>query len=70
MNPTRQLDPVFPLSGGSQPRPPLRAPRLPALVAAPAVPVLGHHAFLRAWAGGRRRGTALGVATPEAVTPG
>lgn len=70
MNPTCQLEPVFPLSGGSQPRPQLRAPRLPTLVAAPAGPVLGPEEFRRAWAGSRRPGMPLGAATPEPVTPG
>jgi hypothetical protein len=70
MNLIPDRDRVFPLSGGSAPRPALRPPRLAALVKiAPGV-AMGHRAFLRAWAGRRARSAAAPTACRDAVSPG
>lgn len=50
MNSRPPLERTFPLSGGSEPRPTLRPPRLPVAVPEPPGVVLSNRAFLRAWA--------------------
>lgn len=62
MNPTPDLDRVFPLSGGSSERARLRAPRLSLLVKSMPGVVLGHSAFLRTCVG--RRALAQGAELP------
>jgi hypothetical protein len=53
MNPTPDLDRVFPLSGGSAQPPRLRAPNaLPAFGGATSF-VMGNRAFMRTWAARR-----------------
>ena len=53
MNPTPELERIFPLCGGSSEPPRLRAPRvLPSITVTPGI-VLGHRAFLRTWAARR-----------------
>ena len=49
MNPTPDLDRVFPLSGGSSERPALRAPRLSSLVKGVPGIVMVHRAYIRTW---------------------
>lgn len=67
MQPTPQLDRVFPLCGGSSERARLRAPRLPLLVKPTPGGVLGHRAFMRAWAARRAaRSTGNLPVPPEA----
>jgi hypothetical protein len=67
MNPTPELDRVFPLSSGSTERARLRAPRvLSSLSVTPGV-VLGHRAFMRAWAA-RRAALAQSVAERVGVS--
>ena len=77
MNPHPALDRTFPLSGGSEPRPALRPPRLaalvaatPALAAAPSGLVLGNRAFLRAWAVRRLDASAAPLASTNHSTSG
>jgi hypothetical protein len=53
MNPTPELDRVFPLSGGSEERARLRAPRVLTGINLTPGGVLGHRAFMRAWAARR-----------------
>ncbi|MDO8540945.1 MAG: hypothetical protein Q7S40_10960 [Opitutaceae bacterium] len=53
MNPNPDPDRVFPLSGGSSERAALRPPRLSVYPRYATVPIMGHRAFLRAWAARR-----------------
>ncbi len=53
MNPTSELDRVFPLSTGSSERARLKAPRLFPGIKATSGFVMGNRAFRRAWAGRR-----------------
>jgi hypothetical protein len=70
MNTNPSLDRTFPLSGGSEPRPSLRPPRLPALVTANPGVVWGNCAFLRAWAARRLQAASALPARPNISTPG
>ena len=53
MNPKSSLERVFPLSQGSSERLLIRPPRLVTISKYNGGPVLGHAAFLRAWAARR-----------------
>lgn len=64
---------VFPLSTGSFQRPPLRAPQLSVSPWAVSGHVLGHRAFMRAWAARRAARAAASEATelvPAGATSG
>lgn len=69
MNPAPDLDHVFPLSGGSAFRPPLRAPALTALIRTTPGVVLGQSAFLRAWSVRRARLDRAAAGARGAVAP-
>lgn len=56
MNPTPELDRVFPLSAGSSERARLRAPRLLSGFKITSGFVMGNRAFMRAWAARRAQG--------------
>ena len=58
MSPPHHRDPIFPLSGGSDPRPSLRPPRLTALVAPAPEIAFGAESLHRSWAEHRERGAA------------
>jgi len=55
MNPTPELDRVFPLSAGSSERPRLQAPRVLSGIKVTSGFVMGNRAFMRAWAARRAK---------------
>lgn len=63
MNPPN-LDPVFPLAGGSFERRRLRPPQLCVVPGPLHGAVIGHRAFMRAWAARRAARIAAADATP------
>ncbi|MEX2045508.1 MAG: hypothetical protein WD941_09160 [Opitutus sp.] len=65
MNPIPPPEGVFPLSLGTPPRTPIRAPRLVPVIRFTSGCVLGNRAFLRAWAG-RRVARAMAAAEGHA----
>ena len=65
MNPTPELDRIFPLCGGSSEPPRLRAPRvLPNITVTPGI-VLGNRAFMRTWAARRAAHVARACAVQD-----
>jgi hypothetical protein len=63
MNPQSSLERVFPLSQGSSERLLIRPPRLASIPKYNGAPVLGHAAFLRAWAARRAERNLVASAT-------
>jgi hypothetical protein len=69
MNPTPDLDRVFPLSGGSAEPARLRAPHVLATINVTPALVMGNRAFMRAWAA-RRLAARASAAAATADSPG
>jgi hypothetical protein len=69
MQTTPELDRVFPLSGGSAERARLRPPQLALLINSTPGNVLGHRAFMRAWAARRAALAAAASARATASPP-
>ena len=70
MNSTSDLERVFPLSGGSAPRPALRPPRLGASVGATPEAIMANRAYIRAWAMRRAQSVMLPSARKRVASPG
>jgi hypothetical protein len=69
MNPITQLDRVFPLSGGSAPRPALRPPRLGGIATVTPEAIMANRAFIRAWAFRRAQTVALSPGRERSASP-
>ena len=69
MNPTPELDRVFPLSGGSAEPARLRAPRVLASINVTPSLVMGNRAFMRAWAARRIAARASAASAASSAQP-